>query len=98
MTGEKAIALRDWGGKAKGTEASGVKATGAQNSQEMGGKCDMLMLEREMDNKLPGDMTAGQDATEGIQRKTYSEVVIERVRIRAEVFVGTPCEYRQSAK
>ena len=31
----------------------------------------MLMGEREIDNKLPGDMTAGHNA------KSYSEVVIE---------------------
>ena len=37
----------------------------------------MLMGEREMDNLLPGDTTAGQNATEGIQRKSYSEVVRE---------------------
>ena len=36
-----------------------------QNSKETGGK-DMLMGEREMDNMLPGDTTAGENATEGI--------------------------------
>ena len=30
----------------------------------------------------------GQNATEGIQRKSYFEVVIEGVRRRARVFVG----------
>ena len=43
-----------------------MKATGAQDSQETGGKSDMLIGEREMDYLLPGDMTAGQIATEGI--------------------------------
>ena len=32
--------------------------------------------------------TAGQNMTEGIQRKNYSEVVIEGVRKRVRVFVG----------
>ena len=53
----------------------------------MGGKGDMLMGEREMDNMLPCDKTAGQNATEGILRKSYSEVVIEGVGRRARVFV-----------
>ena len=44
----------------------------------------MLMGEREMDNMLQGDTTAGFNATEGIKRKSYSDVVIEWVRRRAE--------------
>ena len=48
----------------------------------------MLMGEREMDNMLPGDTTAVHNATEGIRRKSYSEVLIERARRRAKVFVG----------
>ena len=47
-----------------------------QDSQEMGGKGDRLMGEREIDNSLPGDKTAGQNVTEGIQKKSYSEVVL----------------------
>ena len=47
----------------------------------------MLMGEREIDNTLPGDTTAVHNATEGIQRKNYSEVVIEGARRRAKVFV-----------
>ena len=47
----------------------------------------MLMGEREMDNMLPGDTTVGQNATEGIRRQGYTEVVIEGVRRRAKVFV-----------
>ena len=66
--------------------ASGVKTTEEQDSQETGRKGDMLMGEREMDNLLPGDTTAGQNATEDIRRKSYSEVVIE-VKRRAKVFV-----------
>ena len=64
-------------------KASEVKATEAQDSQETGGKCDMLMGEREMDNMPPGDTTAGLHATEGIRRKSYSEVVIDGMRRRA---------------
>ena len=37
---------------------------------------------------LPCDTTAGQNATKGIQCKSYSEVVIEGVGRRARVFVG----------
>ena len=48
----------------------------------------MLMGEREMDNMLPGDTAEGQNATEGIRCKSYSELVIEEVRRRARVFVG----------
>ena len=40
----------------------------------------MLIGEREMDNMLPGDTSAGQNVTERIRRKSYSEVLIERVR------------------
>ena len=69
-----------------GGEDTGAKAPGAQYSQETGGKGDMLMDEREMDSMLPGDTTAGQNATEGIRRKSYSEIVIEGVRRRARVF------------
>ena len=35
---------------------------------------------REMDNMLPGDMSAGQNVKEGIRCKSYSEVVTEGVR------------------
>ena len=37
---------------------------------------------------LPGDTTAGQNATEGMRHKGYSEVVMEEVRRRERVFVG----------
>ena len=57
---------------------SGGKATGAQFSNET-----------EIDNSLPGDKAAGQNVTDGIQRNSYSEVVIEEMRKRARVFVGT---------
>ena len=48
----------------------------------------MLMGEREIDNSLPGDKTGGQNVMEGIQWKSYSEVVIEEVRNRVRAFVG----------
>ena len=72
-----------------GGKVSGGKVTGAQVSQEMGGKGDRLMSEREPDNSLsPSDKAAGQNVMEGIHRKSYSEAVIEGVRKRARVFVG----------
>ena len=77
------MGVRETGGK-----LSGGKAMGVQVSQETGGKCDMLMGERETDNSLPGDNAAGQNVMEGIHRKSYSEAVIEGVRKRARVFVG----------
>ena len=68
---------------------AGRKATGAQVSQETGGKGDMLMSEREPDNSLPpSEKTAGQNVMEGIHRKSFSDAVIEGVRKRARVFVG----------
>ena len=45
-----------------------MKATGTQYRQETGGKGYMFMSEREMDNMLPGAMTAGQNASVGIRR------------------------------
>ena len=87
-TGTKETGAKETVGKDTGGKATGAKAPGAQNSQGKGGKGGMLMREREMDNMLPVDTTAGQNATEGIRRKSYSEVVIEGVRSRARVFVG----------
>ena len=51
-----------------------------QDSQETGGKGDTLMVE--------SATTAGQNATEEIRRKSYSEVVVEGVRKTARMFVG----------
>ena len=75
----KAMGVRETGGR-----VSGGKATGAQVSQATGGEGDRLMSEREPDNH-----SAGQNVTEGIHRKSYSEAVIEGVRKRARVFLGT---------
>ena len=50
--------------------------------KKTGGKGDKLMGEREMDNVLPGDTIAGQNATKWTRVKSYSEVVIEGVRRR----------------
>ena len=91
MTGRKETGETETGGKAAGAKAivaSRVKATGAQDSQETVGKGDMLMGEREMDNLLPGDTNAGQNTTEGILRKSYSEVATEVVRGRTRVIMG----------
>ena len=41
----------------------------------------------ENDNSLPGHKAAGQNVMEGIQRRSYSEAVIEGVRKRVRVFV-----------
>ena len=79
----KVMGVRETGGK-----VSGGKATGAQVSHETGGKCDRLMSEREPDNSLPpSNKAAGENAMEGIHRKSNSEAVIEGVRKRARVFV-----------
>ena len=72
--GRKEMGVTVMGGKAMEVREMGGKAKGAQDSQEKGGKGDMLMGE------LPDDTTAGQNATEGIQHKSYFEVVIEGVR------------------
>ena len=64
----KAMGVRETRGK-----VSGGKATGAQVSQETGGKGDRLMSERERepDNSLPpSDKAAGQNVMEGIHRKS----------------------------
>ena len=77
------MGVRETGGK-----VSGGKATGAQVSQETGGKGDRLMGERETDNSLQSDKAAVENVMEGNHRKSYSEAAIERVRKRARVFVG----------
>ena len=86
-TGAKETGAKATGGKTTGTKASGAKTPGAQDSQETGGKGDKLVGERETDNILPGYTTAGQNATEGIRHKRYSEVVIDGMKKRARVFV-----------
>ena len=58
-------------------KVSGGKATRAQ---ETGGKGDILMDEKDIDNSLQGDKAVGQNVTEGIQRQSYSDVVIDGVR------------------
>ena len=77
-TGGKEMEGKATGAKAPGAKVPGGKETGAQYRQETGGKGGMLMDEREMDNMLPGDTTAGQNAAEVIRCKSYSELVIER--------------------
>ena len=71
-----------------------MKATKVQDIQEMGVKGDMLIGKREMGNMLAGDTTAGQNATEGIRHKSFSEIVIEE---ESEGVCGDSI-VRQSAK
>ena len=61
--GRKTMRMKETRWKETGEEETGGKAPGAQYSQERGGKGDVLVGEREMDNMLPGDPTAGQNAT-----------------------------------
>ena len=89
-TGRKEIGCKETGRKETGAiekraKETGGKATGTHDSQETRWKDDMLMEKREM---LPGDTTASLKSSEGIRCKSCSEVVIERVRRRARVFVG----------
>ncbi|KAI0238340.1 hypothetical protein LSAT2_011002 [Lamellibrachia satsuma] len=84
----KEMTVKAMGVREMRRKVTGGKALGAHVSQEMGGKGDMLMGERETDNRLPSDKDAGQNVMEGIHRKSYSEVVIEGVRKRARMFVG----------
>ena len=48
---------------------TGTKAPGAQDSQETGGKGDVLMGERKVDNMLPGDTTAGKMRRKGSEAR-----------------------------
>ena len=88
--GEEMIVMA-MGMRERGGNVSGGKATGAQISQEMGGKDDRLTSEREPDNSLPpSDKAAGQNVMVGIHWKSYSEAVIDGVRKGARVLWGTP--------
>ena len=88
-SGGKETIVKMMGVRETGEKLSGGKATGAQVSQEMGGKGDRFMSEKEPDNSLPpSDKARGQYVMEGIHQKSYSEAVIEGVRKRARVFVG----------
>ena len=88
-TGGKAMGAKETGGKTTGAKARRAKVTGAQDNQEIGGKGDMLMGEKQMGNMLPIDMTAGHNMTEGIRRKSYSEVVIEGMKRKRGCLWGT---------
>ena len=46
------------------------------------------MGDRAMNDMVPGDTTAGQNATGGNRRKSYSGVVTEGMRRIARAFVG----------
>ena len=82
----KAMGMRETEVREMGGNVSGEKVTEAQVSHETGGKGDRLIGERKIDKSLPGDNAAGQNVTEGIQQRSYSEVDGERKRAR--VFVG----------
>ena len=88
VTGRKETCRKTMGAKATEGNVTGAKAQGVQDSQETGGKGDMLMGEREMNNMLPSDATPGLNETEGIPRKCNSEVLKDGVKRRARVFVG----------
>ena len=60
-------------------KSSGAKVTGAQDNQETGGKGDKLMDEKKMDNMVLSDMIAGQNMAEGNRRKSYFEVMMEKL-------------------
>ncbi|KAI0216655.1 hypothetical protein LSAT2_031353 [Lamellibrachia satsuma] len=76
----KAMGVRETGGK-----VSRGKVTGAQFSQETGGKGDRLMGERENDNSLPGDKAAGQNVMEGIQWKSYQFQMLNFRRVNLTI-------------
>ena len=59
--------------------------TGAQDNYETGGKGNILMEEKEMDNILSGDTTARQNMMEWNRRKSYSEIVLVWVKRKARV-------------
>ncbi|KAI0220102.1 hypothetical protein LSAT2_028374, partial [Lamellibrachia satsuma] len=58
------------GWKDMGGKTTGAKATGTKDNQETGGKGDMLMGKKEMDNLLPSDTTAGQTINPHLQSVT----------------------------
>ncbi|KAI0224963.1 hypothetical protein LSAT2_024074 [Lamellibrachia satsuma] len=81
-TGVKERGVAETGGKEKGVGETGGKTTGVKERGvgETGGK-----------EKGVGETEgkgSGQNAMEGIERKSYSAAVIEGVRKRARVFVG----------
>ena len=59
-TGTKEMGGKVMGVREIGGNVSGGKAKGVQFSQEMGGKGDRLMGERENENIRPGDKAAGR--------------------------------------
>ena len=90
--GAKEKGAKEMGWKMTGTkEGDGSEEEGNEgirsegDNQETGRKGVTSMGEKEMDNMLPGDMTAGQNITKGIRCKSHSEVVMRR---KARVFVG----------
>ena len=76
-------------------EAAEVKATRGKaagrigvDNKEAGRTDDVLIGEKEMDNMVPTDTTAGQNMTDGKRQNSYSEVVIDGIKRNARVVVG----------
>ena len=101
-TGRKETGRKGTGGKTTGVKERGVGETGGKEKGvgETGGKTTAVK-ERgvgetrakewevgETGTKETGGKGSGQNVMEGIERKSYSAAVIERVRKRARVFVG----------
>ena len=101
-TGRKETGRKGMGGKTTGVKERGVGETGGKEKGvwEMGGKTTRVK-ERgvgetrakewevgETGGKETGGKGSGENVMEGIERKSYSAAVIERVRKSARVFVG----------
>ena len=86
-TGVKEMGVGETGGKEKGVGETGGKTTGVKER----GVGETRAKEWEVGEtgaKETGGKGSGQNAMEGIKRKSYSAAVIEGVRKRARVFVG----------
>ena len=81
-TGVKERGAGETGGKEKGVGETGGKTTGVKER----GVGETRAKEWEVGET--GGKGSGQNVMEGIERKSYSAAVIERVRKRARVFVG----------
>ena len=86
-TGRKETGGGD-GSEGDRSEGDGKEGDGSDWNEGVSSGGDRRWERKVMGNMLPGYTTAGQNATEGIRRKSYSEVATEGVRRRASVFVG----------
>ena len=96
-TGGKEKGVGETGGKTTGVKERGVGETGGKEKGvgEMEGKTTGVKERgvgetraKEWEAGETGGKGSGQNVMEGIERKSYSEAVIEGVRKRARVFVG----------